>query len=197
MLSWNYNCGLTRTSTLFYSWSIASLTTSFDMDLTIRSSMLPETDQHRVAMDGLPYSLNEFRCWYGVGWWRCWDHAPVYDLQKHADDVAEAEGVCPGTPSDIDMVSDEESPLIAEFDVVCCTRDGREFTVTCDGMTSIGWLRMRVSEIVDMCTESVYILHHGVELSDEYSKVHLVFRQEDDKRLRVYSEDDTRLHVYS
>ena len=135
--------------------------------------MLPETDQHRVAIDGLPYSLNEFIRWYGVGWWRYWDHAPVYDLQKHADDVAEAEGVCPGTPSDIDMVSDDEAPLIMEFDVVCCTLDGREFTVTCDGMTSIGWLRWRlVDEIVDLdlSTESVYILHHGVELSDEADK---------------------------
>ena len=150
--------------------------------------MLPETDQHRVAMDGLPYSLNEFKCWYGVGWWRCWDHAPVYDLQKHADDVAEAEGVCPGTPSDIDMVSDDEAPLITEFDVVCCTLDGREFAMTCDGMTSIGSLRLRVSQIVRAYP---YILHDGVELIEDYFKVHWVLRYEDDKRLQVILREPT------
>ena len=36
-------------------------------------------------------------------------------------------------------VSDDEAGLLAmEFDVVCYTVDGREFTVRCDAMASIG-----------------------------------------------------------
>ena len=112
----------------------------------------------------------------------------MYDLQKHADDVAEAEGVCPGTPSDIDMVSDDEAPLITEFDVVCCTLDGREFAMTCDGMTSIGSLRLRVSQIVRAYP---YILHDGVEFTEDFFKVHWVLRYEDDKRLQVILREPT------
>ena len=149
--------------------------------------MLPETDEYRVASDGLSYTLNEFILWFPSTWY--WYRLPVYDLQKHADDVAEAEGVCPGTPSDIDMVSDDEAPLITEFDVVCCTVDGREFTFTCDGMTSIGSLRLRVAQI-----ERAYplILHDGFELTEDYFKVHWVLRHEDDKRLQVILRQFTR-----
>ena len=152
--------------------------------------MLPESVQYRVASDGLPYSINEFIRWYGVGYRRYWDRAPVYDLQKHADDVAEAEGVCPGTPSDIDILSDDEvGLLVTEFDVVCCTVDGREFTFTCDGMTSIGSLRLRVAQIVRAYP---HILHDGFELTEEYFKVHWVLRHEDDKRLQVILRQPTR-----
>ena len=161
--------------------------------------MQPETDEYRVASDGLPYTLNEFIQRFSPASARIrqrgkfprsyWYRLPLYDLQKHADDVAEAEGVCPGTPSDIDMVSDDEAPLITEFDVVCCTLDGREFTFTCDGMTSIGSLRLRVSQIVHAYPN---ILHDGVEFSEDYFKVHWVLRHEDDKRLQVILRQPTR-----
>ena len=160
--------------------------------------MLPETDQYRVASDGLPYTLHEFIQCFSPASARIrhrrkfprshWYRLPLYDLQTHADDVAEAEGVCPGTPSDIDMVSDDEAPLITEFDVVCCTVDGREFTFTCDGMTSIGSLRLRVAQIVRAYP---YILHDGVELIEDYFKVHWVLRYEDDKRLQVILREPT------
>ena len=147
--------------------------------------MLQESGQTRIASDGLPYSCHEFIRWYGVDHRWYWDRASVYDLQYHADDVAEAEAVYPGTPSDIDIVSDDEVGLLAmEFDVVCHTVDGREFTVRCDGMTSIGWLSMCVAEIVGLSEESVYLLHDGVVQSDNV-KVKFVFRHADDMRLQV------------
>ena len=46
------------------------------------SSMLSESDQYRVASDGLPYSLNEFIRWYGVHYTWYWDRAPVYSMPK-------------------------------------------------------------------------------------------------------------------
>ena len=155
--------------------------------------MLPESGQYRVASDGLPYSFNEFIRYHGVDHRWFWDRAPVYDLQNHASDVADAEAVYPGTPSDIDIVSDAEVGLLAmDFDVVCCTVDGREFTVTCDGMTSIGWLSMHVAEIMGLTTTpdyyvglvSVHLLYDGVVLSD-IVKVKWVLRHADDMRLQV------------